>query len=275
MLQSAAPWVRNPLRARLQPGLAAKSAPRTLSPEPRAGPIPTWKPGFIPPASHEALPRVLRLATQLRRGQLHLPRTAHARRCSKAGSPRPRRFRFSFKAPQRITHFKRLRECEDDVANSSNCSNRCASRQARPAALPASTQLQGRCRPPRTFLAAPALQTNRTLHHRLRVPPRKLVHRRDRRHPPRTQRRALHRRKRRPRHARGHTAATTPASACAATAATPPELEAFAKRFTNARQTRDVYVYFKHEDEPTGALNAAALLACAQGERHAEARKPK
>ena len=25
-------------------------------------------------------------------------------------------------------------------------------------------------------------------------------------------------------------------------------------------QTRDVFVYFKHEDEPTGALNAVALL---------------
>ncbi|MCU1248783.1 MAG: hypothetical protein JWQ49_1812, partial [Edaphobacter sp.] len=28
----------------------------------------------------------------------------------------PANFRFSFKAPQRITHFKRLQECADDVA---------------------------------------------------------------------------------------------------------------------------------------------------------------
>jgi hypothetical protein len=29
---------------------------------------------------------------------------------------------------------------------------------------------------------------------------------------------------------------------------------------------RDVYVYFKHEDEPTGALNATAFLTLANTE---------
>ena len=38
------------------------------------------------------------------------------------------------------------------------------------------------------------------------------------------------------------------------------ELDAFAKRFTKLAEQRDVYVYFKHEDEPTGALNATAFL---------------
>ena len=38
------------------------------------------------------------------------------------------------------------------------------------------------------------------------------------------------------------------------------ELDAFAKRFTALAGQRDVYVYFKHEDEPTGALNATAFL---------------
>jgi uncharacterized protein YecE (DUF72 family) len=38
------------------------------------------------------------------------------------------------------------------------------------------------------------------------------------------------------------------------------ELDAFAKRFTPLAEQRDVYVYFKHEDEPTGALNATAFL---------------
>jgi uncharacterized protein YecE (DUF72 family) len=38
------------------------------------------------------------------------------------------------------------------------------------------------------------------------------------------------------------------------------ELDAFAKRFTALAEQRDVYVYFKHEDEPTGALNATAFL---------------
>lgn len=41
----------------------------------------------------------------------------------------------------------------------------------------------------------------------------------------------------------------------------PEELAAFAKRFTALAQQRDVYVYFKHEDDPTGALNAVAFLA--------------
>ncbi|MEO6911114.1 MAG: DUF72 domain-containing protein, partial [Edaphobacter sp.] len=41
----------------------------------------------------------------------------------------------------------------------------------------------------------------------------------------------------------------------------PVELDAFAKRFTTLAQQRDVYVYFKHEDEPTGPLNAKAFLA--------------
>jgi hypothetical protein len=33
-----------------------------------------------------------------------------------------------------------------------------------------------------------------------------------------------------------------------------------ASRFTALAAERDVYGYFRHEDEPTGALNAAALL---------------
>ena len=36
--------------------------------------------------------------------------------------------------------------------------------------------------------------------------------------------------------------------------------ESFGKRFTKLAEQRDVYVYFKHEDEPTGALNATAFL---------------
>jgi uncharacterized protein YecE (DUF72 family) len=39
------------------------------------------------------------------------------------------------------------------------------------------------------------------------------------------------------------------------------ELDVFAKKFTALAQQRDVYVYFKHEDEPTGALNATDFLA--------------
>ena len=46
----------------------------------------------------------------------------------------------------------------------------------------------------------------------------------------------------------------------------PAEIAAFAERFTALAQDREVYLYFKHEDEPSGALNAVAFLqACAQG----------
>ena len=44
---------------------------------------------------------------------------------------------------------------------------------------------------------------------------------------------------------------------------TPAEIHAFARRFLPLANDRDVYVYFKHEDEPTGALNAQALLSVA------------
>lgn len=38
------------------------------------------------------------------------------------------------------------------------------------------------------------------------------------------------------------------------------EIEAFAGRLTVLAREHDVFVYFRHEDEPTGALNAVALL---------------
>lgn len=43
----------------------------------------------------------------------------------------------------------------------------------------------------------------------------------------------------------------------------PREVSAFATRLLALTADRDVYVYFKHEDEPTGALNAQAFLRCA------------
>jgi uncharacterized protein YecE (DUF72 family) len=41
------------------------------------------------------------------------------------------------------------------------------------------------------------------------------------------------------------------------------EIAAFAARFLALARDREVYTYFKHEDEPTGALNASALLKAA------------
>jgi len=45
------------------------------------------------------------------------------------------------------------------------------------------------------------------------------------------------------------------------------EIASFAERFTELAAEREVFVYFKHEDDPSGALNAAAFLqACAERE---------
>jgi uncharacterized protein YecE (DUF72 family) len=41
------------------------------------------------------------------------------------------------------------------------------------------------------------------------------------------------------------------------------KLKAFALRFEHLAKKSDVYAYFKHEDEPTGALNATKVLAAA------------
>jgi len=42
------------------------------------------------------------------------------------------------------------------------------------------------------------------------------------------------------------------------------EIEQLAGKFSSLAEERDVYIYFKHEDDPTGALNAVAFLkACA------------
>lgn len=44
---------------------------------------------------------------------------------------------------------------------------------------------------------------------------------------------------------------------------TPAEIQAFAARLTPLSKHDDLFVYFRHEDEPTGALNAAAFLQAA------------
>jgi uncharacterized protein YecE (DUF72 family) len=54
----------------------------------------------------------------------------------------------------------------------------------------------------------------------------------------------------------------------------PAELDVFAARFAALAEQRDVYVYFKHEDDPTGALNASAFLERVRAQNRAEAGTP-
>jgi uncharacterized protein YecE (DUF72 family) len=175
----------------------------------------------------------------------------------------PADFRFSFKAPQRITHFKRLADCDEDVAQFVSTLE--PVRQAGKLGLllfQLPPNFKADAEHLNSFLATRALRA-------AGAPPIAFEFR----------------------HnswfsdeingiLREHNAAlciaesddlvtpevhTAPGHACFRLRRnrgyTPAELDVFATRFTELAQQRDVYVYFKHEDEPTGALNAVAFLA--------------
>jgi uncharacterized protein YecE (DUF72 family) len=175
----------------------------------------------------------------------------------------PAYFRFSFKAPQRITHFKRLSDCSSDVAQflSSIEPVRQAGKLGLllfqlPPNFKADPQLLV------DFLATPSLRLNG-------ITPIAFEFRHDSWFSE-------------PIYAvlREHNAAlciaesddlATPEVHTSAThtsfrlrrtgAYSPEEIHAFAQRFTTLAHDRDVYIYFKHEDEPSGALNAVSFLA--------------
>ena len=175
----------------------------------------------------------------------------------------PSHFRFSFKAPQRLTHFRRLRDCEDDVAQFVS-----ALEPVRRAGQLGLLLFQ---LPPnfksdperlRAFLETPALQA-------LNAPPTAFEFRHDSWFSEETYTIL-----------RQHNAAlciadnddlATPEVHTASShicyrlrrngGYTEAELNTFATRFAVLAKHRDVYVYFKHEDEPTGARNATSFLA--------------
>jgi uncharacterized protein YecE (DUF72 family) len=180
----------------------------------------------------------------------------------------PQGFRFSFKAPQRITHFSRLRDCDAAVFEFV-----AALEPVRAAGKlgPVLFQLPPnfKANPPLlgAFLAAPALNgqvapllTFEFRHESWFCEETYAI-------------------------LRAHNAAMciaesndlqTPEVQCASTHAcfrlrrdggySPREIAAFAEKFSRLAHNLDVYVYFKHEDEPTGALNAVAFLNdCAAG----------
>jgi len=224
---------------------------------------PTWKPGFYP-AGVPARSFLAWYAAQLTSVEVNytfrtLPTAAQLQGWLDATPPG---FRFSFKAPQRITHFQRLRM--DPATNDSALAEFLAAlAPARAAAKlgPLLFQL-----PPNfaadnsrltAFLHAPALADHQVAFEF--------------------------------RHAswfsdetydilRSHNAAlcvaesddlSTPDVATADFRCyrlrrnggyTPAEIEAFAQRFTALASHGELYAYFKHEDDPTGALNAAAML---------------
>jgi len=245
--------------------------PASLAPSPRnlfAGTsgwtYPTWKPGFYPAdvPSRAFLPVYASRLTSVEVNYTFrtLPTETQLQGWLDATPPG---FRFSFKAPQRITHFQRLRNSHEAVAEF--------------VASLAPAQQAGKLGPllfqlPPNFaadttrladlLAAPALR-NTTAQLAFEF-----------------------------RHESWFTEATYDnlrqhnAALCIAESDdlatpevhtanffcyrlrrnggyTPTELKTFATRFTKLSKQGEVFTYFKHEDEPTGPLNAEAMLRLA------------
>lgn len=230
---------------------------------------PTWKPAFYP-AGTPAKRFLEFYATQLTSVEVNYTFRAlpSAKILEDWLAATPPNFRFSFKAPQRITHFKRLRACEDDVTQFVAALE--PVRQAGklgpllfqlPPNFKADTELLT------NFLAIAALRTSH-------APPIAFEFRHESWFTD-------------PIYSilRGHNAALCIAESddlqspevhtasdftCfrlrRANGYTASELENLATRLAALATQRDVYVYFKHEDEPTGALNATAFLTLANTE---------
>ena len=283
-------WVRNPLAApniSSFPNVCGSTLPRVPKASPDPVPVvasalsvrlyagtsgwayPTWKPEFYP-AGTPAKRFLEFYASQLTSVEVNYTfRTLPTTKILDGWlAATPAHFRFSFKAPQRITHFRRLRECSDDLAQFVSALE--PVRQAGKLGL-LLFQLPPNFRADAErlaeFLAEPALQVagtspvafefrhdswfNEGIYAILRGRNAALcIAESDDLTTPEVQTAASHACYRLRRNG-GYPAA---------------ELDAFATRFAALAQKRDVYVYFKHEDEPTGALNATAFLARVRAE---------
>ncbi|MDW5267053.1 MULTISPECIES: DUF72 domain-containing protein [Acidobacteriaceae] len=224
---------------------------------------PTWKPDFYPPRT-PAKKFLEFYASQLTSVEVNytfraLPTTKILEGWLAATPPH---FRFSFKAPQRITHFRRLRDCDADVAQFIAALE--PVRQAGKLGL-LLFQLPPNFKADASlltaFLTTPALQTsgtpriafefrhqswfNEEIYTILRQHEAALcIAQSDDLVTPEI-----------------HTATEFTCFRLRSSGGySSVELDSFAKRFTALAQQRNVYAYFKHEDEPTGALNAKAFL---------------
>jgi uncharacterized protein YecE (DUF72 family) len=245
-----------------QVSLAAPVFPARLYAGTSGWAYPTWKPGFYP-AGIPAKQFLEFYSSQLTSVEVNYTfRTLPTAKMLEGWlATTPAHFRFSFKAPQRITHFRRLYDCEADVAQ--------LLAVLEPVRAAGKLGLLLFQLPPNfkvdaerlsAFLAISALQVGSTpiafefRHESWFVEGIYAI-------------------------LRQHNAAlciaesddlatpevhTAPTHTCYRLRRnggyTDAELDAFATRFAALARDRDVYVYFKHEDEPTGALNATAFL---------------
>jgi uncharacterized protein YecE (DUF72 family) len=225
---------------------------------------PTWKPGFYPPGL-PAKRFLEHYASRLNSVEVNYSFRTLPSATMLAGwlAATPPGFRFSFKAPQRITHFNRLRDCEAAVAEFV-AALQPVGNAGKLGPLLFQLPPNFKADPERlaSFLGAPALGGSR--------PPLLAFEFRHESWFAEETYSIL----------RAHNAALciaesddlrTPEVHCASTHACfrlrhdggygAQEIETFAEKFSALAAMLDVYVYFKHEDEPTGALNAVAFLA--------------
>jgi uncharacterized protein YecE (DUF72 family) len=228
---------------------------------------PSWKPGFYP-ADIPAKRFLEYYGTQLNSVEVNytfrtLPSAAILDGWLAAT---PADFRFSFKAPQRITHFSRLRECDAAVAEFVAALEpvRIAGRlgpllfqlppnfKADPALLItflAAPAFSGQGRPRIAFEFRHESWFDEEIYAVLRANDVALC-------------------------IAESDDLRTPEVECARDFAcfrlrssggySARQVTAFAEKFSTLAKSREVFVYFKHEEEPTGALNATSFLsACA------------
>ncbi len=248
------------------------AAPSFIAPPPRnlfigtsGWAYPTWKPGFYP-ADVPASSFLHYYATHLTSVEVNytfrtLPTPAQLQGWLDAAPPH---FHFSFKAPQRITHFQRLRESATTLAEFlAAISPAHAAAKLGPLLFQLPPNFAADPARLSDFLYLPSFTSNPHLQIAFEF-----------RHPSWFTDATYD-------VLRHHNAAlciaesddlATPDIATASFRCyrlrrdggyTPAELSAFASRFTKLAATNELYIYFKHEDEPTGALNAAALLSIA------------
>jgi uncharacterized protein YecE (DUF72 family) len=224
---------------------------------------PTWKPAFYP-ASTPAKRFLEFYSSQLSSVEVNytfraLPTAKMLEDWLAATQPF---FRFSFKASQRITHIKRLVNCADDVAYLVSILEpvRQAGKlglilfqlppnfkadPARLAAFLAAPALRAAGAPPLAFEFRHETWFTEEIYSILRAHNAALcIAESDDLATPEV-----------------HTAATHTSFRLRRTGAyVPEEIDAFVRRFLILSADRDVYLYFKHEDEPSGALNAVSFL---------------
>ena len=225
---------------------------------------PSWKPGFYP-ADLSAKRFLSYYASAMNSVEVNYTFRATPSEATLHTwlAETPADFQFSFKAPQQITHFSRLRQCEAAVeAFFDVLSPVRKAGKLGPGLVSASSYSKSRPCPAGGFPRDAGLEWAWPGSNRLRVPSRILVFTRGLCVSSQEQSRLCV--------AESDDLATPeihPAKGLACFRLrrnggyTRAEIDAFAVRLMALAKTHKVYAYFKHEAAPTGALHAVDLLA--------------